>query len=149
MTAPDEVYYIFKRRNANNTLIFIDKMLEEFPFSIQRIQSVRGREFFVEKVELKMIENCIKLRPVKPPASPNLNGKVERSQKTDLEEFYAIADLSDFNNLREELGYWQFHYNWQRSHGSLNGTTPSQVDSALNDKTPLMAEVCDMYYESK
>jgi hypothetical protein len=28
------------------------------------------------------------------PASPHLNGKVERSQRTDLEAFYATVDLS-------------------------------------------------------
>jgi transposase InsO family protein len=56
-------------------------MIEEFPFPIQRIQSDRGREFFAEKVQLKIMEYCIKFRPVKP-ASPLLNGKVERSQKT-------------------------------------------------------------------
>jgi len=72
---------IYKRRTANNTLEFIDKMIEEFPFPIQRIQSDRGREFFAEKVQLKIMEYCIKFRPVKP-ASPHLNGKVERSQKT-------------------------------------------------------------------
>lgn len=44
----------------------------------------------------------IKFRPNKP-ALPNLNGKVERSQKTDLEEFYVIADFSDFEVLSEEL----------------------------------------------
>ncbi len=135
---------IFKSRNANNTLSFLDKMIEEFPFPIQRIQSDRGREFFAEKVQLKMMENYIKFRPVKP-ASPHLNGKVERSQRTDLEEFYVTADLSDFNNLREELGYWQFYYNWQRPHSSLNGKTPAQVDSSLHKKTPLQEEVCEAY----
>lgn len=69
-----------------------------------------------------MMEYCIKFRPIKP-TSPHLNGKVERLQKTDLEEFYALADLSVFKKLREELGCWQFFYNWQRPHGALNGRT--------------------------
>lgn len=34
----------------------------------------------------------IKFRPIKP-ASPHLNGKVERSQRTDIEEFYATVNL--------------------------------------------------------
>ena len=101
---------IYKRRTAANTLEFIDKMVEEFPFPIQRIQSDRGREFFAVKVQEKFMEYGIKFRPIKP-ASPYLNGKVERSQKTDLEEFYANTDLSNFDQLREELGYWQFYYN--------------------------------------
>lgn len=67
-------------------------ILEQFPFPIQRIQTDRGLEFFAEKVQLKMMKLGIKFRPNKP-ASPHLNGKVERSQKTDLEEFYAITDL--------------------------------------------------------
>lgn len=98
---------IYKRRTAANTLGFIDIMVEEFPFPIQRIQSDRDREFFAHKVQEKLMAYSIKFRPKKP-ASPHLNGKVERSQKTDLEEFYATADLSNFGNLKEELKCWQF-----------------------------------------
>ena len=38
--------------------------------------------------------------------TPHLNGKVERSQKTDLEEFYPTVDLkaADLENLLSE---WQ------------------------------------------
>jgi hypothetical protein len=39
-----------------------------------------------------MMDYEIKFRPIKP-ASPHLNGKVERSQKTDMDEFYATVDL--------------------------------------------------------
>jgi transposase InsO family protein len=39
-------------------------------------------------------KNKIKFRPIKP-ASPHLNGKVERSQRTDLDEFYNSVDLKD------------------------------------------------------
>ena len=44
----------------------------------------------------------IKFRPVKP-GSPHLNGKVERSQQTDLREFYANTDLSNFETLKNQL----------------------------------------------
>ena len=139
---------IYKRRTAANTLEFIDKMIEQFPFPIQRIQSDRGREFFAEKVQRKFMEYRIKFRPVKP-VSPHLNGKVERSQKTDLEEFYATADLSNFECLREELEYWQFYYNWQRPHGGLKRKTSSQRDSELCEKTPLSEEIQALYDPSK
>ncbi len=138
------VLEIYKRRTATNTLKFLDKIVEQFPFPIQRIQTDRGREFFAEKVQLKMMEYCIKFRPIKP-ASPHLNGKVERSQKTDLEEFYALADLSDFEKLREELECWQFFYNWKRPHGALKGKTPSQIDSELANKTPFSDEIEALY----
>ena len=138
------VLEIYKRRTANNTLNFLDLVIEQFPFAIQRIQTDRGLEFFAEKVQLKMMEFGIKFRPNKP-GSPHLNGKVERSQKTDLEEFYAIADLSNFENLREELAQWQFFYNWQRPHGSLKGKTPSEIVADLGEKTPLSEEVLKDY----
>lgn len=44
------VLRIYKRRTAENTLNFIDCVIEEMPFPIQRIQTDRGREFFAEKV---------------------------------------------------------------------------------------------------
>jgi len=119
-------------------------VLEQFPFAIQRIQTNRGLESFAEKIQLKLMSLGIKFRPNKP-GSPHLNGKVERSQKTDLEEFYAIADLSDFEKLRDELGAWQFFYNWQRPHGSLKGRTPSQVVGELGEKAPLCHEVLENY----
>ena len=96
--------------------------MEQFPFPIQRIQTDRGLEFFAEKVQKKLMHLGIKFRPNKP-GSPHLNGKVERSQGTDLKEFYAVTDLSNFENLKEELSQWQFFYNWQRPHGSLEGKT--------------------------
>lgn len=55
------------------------------------------------------MEYGIKFRPIKP-RSPHLNGKVERSQKTDLEEFYAAVDLSS-PDLIQKLFDWRCHYN--------------------------------------
>ena len=140
------VLEIYKRRTAENTLDFIDQLIERFP--IQRIQTDRGREFFAVKVQKKLMEFSIKFRPNRPGA-PHLNGKVERSQKTDLEEFYATADLSHFEKLKEELGYWEFFYNWYRPHGSLGGKTPSQVQSELSKKTPFWDAVIATYETKK
>jgi len=72
-----------------------------------------------------------------------------RSQKTDLEEFYATADLSDFEKLREALNYWQFFYNWQRPYGSLGSKTPAQIVSDLSEKTLFWDEVIAAYEVTK
>lgn len=45
---------IYTRRTAENTLTFIDLLIEQFPFPIQRIQTDRGREFFAVKVQEKL-----------------------------------------------------------------------------------------------
>lgn len=142
------VLEIYKRRTASNTLHFLDLVMEQFPFPIQRIQPDRGLEFFAETVQQKLMSIGIKFRPNKP-GSPHLKGNVERSQKTDLEEFYAIADLSNYENLREELAQWQFFYNWQRPHGSLKGKTPSEIVGNLGEKTPLTKDVLKNYQAKK
>ena len=107
---------VFNRRSAANTLIFIDKVIEEMPFPIQRIQTDRGAEFFAEKVQRKLMDYGIKFRPNKP-GSPHLNGKVERSQRTDKEEFYSTVNLNLDELKNETLPEWQHYYNWQRAHG--------------------------------
>ena len=107
------VLALYKRRTAANSLQFLELAIEEFPFPIQRIQTDRGREFFAYCFQEKLMEYGIKFRPIKP-ASPHLNGKVERSQRTDIEEFYATVDLKA-PDLSDQLRDWQDHYNQYRA----------------------------------
>ena len=91
-----KVMALYPRRTAENTLKFLEKVIEEIPFPIQRIQTDRGREFIAYKVPERLMRWGIKFRPVKP-RSPHLNGKVERSQRTDLDEFYATDPLDSID----------------------------------------------------
>jgi transposase InsO family protein len=125
---------LFKRRTAADSVRFLDQVVDEMPFPIQRVQTDRGREFFATAFQQKLLEYGIKFRPIKP-RSPHLNGKVERSQKTDLEEFYAVVDLAA-PDLEHQLGCWQHYYNWERPHGSLNGKSPMDRLCELLDETP-------------
>jgi hypothetical protein len=93
------------------------------------------------------MECRIKFRPIKP-ASPHLNGKVERSQKTDLQEFYGTVDLLD-KDLELRLAEWQHFYNWDRPHGSLGGKTPMDRFFELIKKTPYWDEIQREYDPSK
>jgi len=90
---------------------------------------------------------AIKFQPIKP-ASPHLNGKVERAQKTVLDEFYSTADINA-SDLHQELSLWQHYYNWQRPHGSLGGKTPIDMVCELFPKTPYSYEVAERYNQSK
>ena len=76
---------VFPRRTAANTLKFLDRVVEEMPFAIQRIQTDRGGEFFAEQVQRWLATYAIKFRPI-PPRSPHLNGKEERSQHSDVDQ---------------------------------------------------------------
>ena len=138
---------LYKRRTAANTIRFIEKLIEEMPFSIQRIQTDRGGEFFAMKVQEQLMTYSIKFRPVRP-GSPHLNGKVERSQRTDLDEFYPTVDL-DTTDLQDRLQEWQHYYNWHRPHGSLNGMTPIEKYFEVSGQTPYWDEVESKYDQSK
>ncbi|EPP2706692.1 TPA: integrase core domain-containing protein [Escherichia coli] len=72
---------------------------------------------------------------VSKPASPHLNGKVERSQKTGKAESYATVDLSA-DDLKELQAEWQHYYNWERPHSVHNGKTPMERYFELAEKTP-------------
>lgn len=141
------VMRIYPRRTSTNTLDFIDAVIEEMGFPVQRFQTDRGTEFFANKVQERLMEYGIKFRPVRP-RSPHLNGKVERSQKTDKLEFYATVDLSD-PHLDDRLAEWQHYYNWRRPHGALNGKTPIEKACELANTTPLWEEVSELYDPSK
>lgn len=142
-----KVLSLYKRRKAANTLDFLDQVMDRMPFPIQRIQTDRGQEFFAYEVQERLKEYAIKFRPIKP-ASPYLNGKVERTQRTDLDEFYSSIDLKR-TDLIEELGYWEHYYNWHRPHSSLGGKTPNEKYAELMFQTPLCEEVSKLYDPSK
>jgi len=133
------VLAIYPRRTAANTLEFLEQVLEEMHFPVQRVQTDRGREFFAHDVQRWLMDRCIRFRPL-PPRSPHLNGKVERSQKTDLDEFWSTVDLKD-PELSLRVSEWQHYYNWDRPHGSLNGRSPMDRYFELSANTPFWEDI--------
>ena len=112
-----------RRRSAHATLRFLDQVLEEKPFTIQRLQTDRGPSFLLEGVQRRLMDKAIRFRPI-PPRSPHLNGKVERAQRTTLEEFWAATDPKAAD-VGDQLALWVHHYNWHRSHESYTAIRPS------------------------
>ena len=137
------VLRLYNRRTAANTMDFIDCVFDEMPFPIQRIQTERGLEFFAEKVQKKLMQYGVKFRPNKP-GSPHLNGKVERSQKTDKTEFYSTVDIYS-ENIDELLAEWQHYYNWERAHGAHKGKSPMERYFELSESTPFSDDVSKDY----
>jgi transposase InsO family protein len=117
-----KVVGLYPSRSADSSLQFLEEVRQSLPFPIQRLQTDRGQEFFAYSFQDRLAELRIKFRPNKP-ASPHLNGKVERTQRTDWDEFYPTVELDD-PDLLNKLKAWQEHYNHSRPHGSLKGKTP-------------------------
>ena len=61
------------------------------------------------------------------PGTPRLNGKVERSHRTDKEEFYQLLTYTGDVDLNEKLNEWETFYNLQRPHGAFKGKTPYEI----------------------
>jgi len=61
------------------------------------------------------------------PRSPQLNGKVERSHRTDQEEFYQLLTYTDDVDLNKKLSAWEEFYNFNRPHGAHGGLSPYEA----------------------
>jgi len=100
-------------------------VVEKFPFRIHTVRTDRGHEWqaqFHWHVEDKGIQHIY----VKP-RTPQLNGKVERSHRTDQEEFYQLLTYTDDVDLNEKLAAWEDFYNFSRPHGAHSGRTPYEA----------------------
>ncbi len=107
---------------------FIESVNEEFPFRIKEVRIDNGREFqakFHGNVADKGIRHaCIK------PASPQLNGKVERSHRSNQEEFYQLLTYKDDVDLEARLKEWENFHNFSRPPGAFKGKSPYELRGA-------------------
>ena len=66
------------------------------------------------------------------PGKPQQNGKVERSHRTDQEQFYDRTTFKNKRELKEKLEIWNEEYN-NLEHCSLNGKTPNEMIQLLTN----------------
>lgn len=118
-----DVVEVYRQATASIAAQFLDSLTRRAPFSIKAIQIDGGSEF---KGEFE--EECQKrgiMLFVLPPRRPDLNGCVERAQRTHTEEFYEVTDFSlDIATLNQELRAWETVYNTIRPHQALKYLTP-------------------------
>jgi transposase InsO family protein len=120
---------IYDRHTQANAIDFVDHVIARFPFRIMEIRTDNGHEFqagFHWHVEDQGIRHAY----IKP-SSPLLNGKVERSHRSDEQEFYQLLTYKGDVDLEAKLAEWERFYNLARPHGAHNGKTPYE---ALREK---------------
>lgn len=118
---------------------FILRLVKAMPFWIEQIQTDNDVAFtnrflrtprlgdpsphpFVELLASKQIRHKLI-----PPGIKELNGKVERSHKTDDQEFYwMLPKTISFQEFQRQLQRWTHEYNHYRPHGGLQMKTPAQ-----------------------
>jgi len=115
-----------------NSVDFARRMLEVFPFPIEEVQTDHGMEFtyiFMPHVkkphpfEEFLEENGIRHKLI-PIATPKQNGKVERSHRTDDEEFCNQREFRKVEKRRKELVRHLDYYNNRRPNQALAWMTP-------------------------
>jgi len=116
---------IYKRHNQKSAIDFIDYVVEKFPFRIHTVRTDRGHEWQAQ-FHWHVEDNGMRHVYIKP-RSPQLNGKVERSHRTDQEEFYQLLTYTDDVDLNVKLREWEKFYNLSRPHGAHNGKTPYEA----------------------
>lgn len=118
-----DVLQVYPASNADNSAAFLDELIDRMPFPVRSIQVDGGSEF-MGAFEHACQDRSIPLW-VLPPASPKLNGRVERAQRTHEEEFYNYyAGPVDIPAMRRDLGRWETVYNTIRPHRSLDNLSP-------------------------
>ena len=116
---------VYKKHNQHNAIDFLDYVIEKFPFRIKIVRTDNGHEFQA-KFHWYCLDKGIEHVYIKP-ASPRLNGKVERSHLTDKQEFYQLIEYTSDVDLSEKINLWENFYNFNRPHKSHGGLTPYEV----------------------
>jgi transposase InsO family protein len=127
------VLRIYDRLNQQSAIRFLDYVLEKLPFKVEVIQTDHGAEFG-SQFHYHVLDRGIGHVYIKP-ATPRLNGKVERSHRIDQEEFYRMLEgvvIDDTGLFNTRLKEWEDFYNFHRPHGALGGQTPYE---RLREKT--------------
>jgi transposase InsO family protein len=123
---------------------FLRKVISGFPFPVQAIQSDGGSEFLGDftktAAELRLTHYFNR------PYYPQGNGRIERSFRTDNDEFYHVYDLpAHFGGLKDALLAWNHRYESWRLHQALGYLTPDQFYQQWLSQQPQRKEaVSDM-----
>ena len=116
---------VYRRHTQQNAIAFLDRVIQKFPFRIHTVRTDRGHEFQA-LFHWHLADQGIRHVYLKA-RTPQLNGKVERSHRTDQQEFYQLLSYTDDVDLAQRLAEWETFYNYHRPHGAFAGKTPYET----------------------
>jgi transposase InsO family protein len=119
------VLRLYETNSQRSAIKFVDYVMEKLPFPVEVIQTDNGSEF-QSTFHWHVLDKGVRHVYIRP-ATPRLNGKVERSHRIDNEEFYRMLEgvvIDDIKLFNDKLLEWENYYNYDRPHGALGGQTP-------------------------
>lgn len=129
---------VFVDSTMETTCRFLTEALHIFSFKVVQLQTDNGHEFG-RQVSKFCQEHAIR-HVFSHKGRPYENGYVERSHRTDEEEFYSLGKTgTTTEELRERLKKYLYYYNHERIHWGLNGQTPDEALASYS-----LSEVCKM-----
>lgn len=111
-----------KRIGAKQSIVFLKKAIQYFPFVIQNIQTDNGSEFSLHFTDFVRRHNMTH-RHIHP-RSPNENGHLERFNRTIQEE---IGRFGWCIFIPKDIEAFLKYYNTERMHMGINFKTPAQL----------------------
>lgn len=115
----------YPKHDQKTAIQLIDHVLSKLPFQVEKVPTDNGSEFG-QSFHWHLLDKGIGHIYIRP-ATPRLNGKVERSHRIDSEGFYRLLEgevIDDLNLFNTKLQEWEDYYNYDRPHGALAGSTP-------------------------
>jgi len=118
---------ILNHLDQDGSMAAVLEMLPKLPFKPVFIQTDNGLEF--QGRFQKMCQDMGLKHHMIHKSTPNENALIERSFRTDEEEFFFCLDKAPthYDELRNWFADWLHEYNYERPHLSLDLKTPYQI----------------------
>ncbi|MBQ7286881.1 MAG: DDE-type integrase/transposase/recombinase [Candidatus Gastranaerophilales bacterium] len=126
----------YKEHNVSSTLDFVKRAIVYFGYAPERIQTDNGAEFTnIKKPGQKdpkkhaldiMLEKLGIRHQLIRAYTPRLNGKVERSHRSDQESFYNYLKFKTLPELKKKMMQWNIRYN-NRPHSACTNREGKHV----------------------
>ncbi len=133
--------WVTKEHSNRTAVVFLEKLIGKIPFRIQGIQTDNGSIFtnyytgYRKSADpmnprLHVFDITCKKYGIThyliDPGKPAQNGKVERSHRTDREEFWNDVRFRTIPDLKRQHAAHMLRYNTEREHLGIDGKTPAE-----------------------
>jgi transposase InsO family protein len=133
--------WVTAEQSNRTAIVFLEKLVAHAPFRVQGVQTDNGSIFTNYYVGYRKSADPLSPRRhpfdlaceqkglthfLIDPGKPAQNGKVERSHRTDREEFWNDVHFRTIPELKRKHAAHMLRYNTVREHLALGGKTPAE-----------------------
>lgn len=141
---------IYEEQSNYHSIIFLEEVIRLFPYKIEAVKTDNGFVFTNLYMGTYKRADLLPKRPhsfdrlctgrniihyLIDPGKPQQNGIVERSHRTDQEQFYDRNKFKNLKDLERKIQLWNMYYN-DLEHCGLNGKSPNQFLSKYQLTNP-------------